>query len=106
MRWHSITGLAAVLPLAAHAALPGRLPHRDFLADGSSPLPDSLGYREHSTPKLLGVLDLDPRAVAEDDHAERWPLPVFLFDEQEVGPELEPVPVVDPLRRLPFLGDK
>ena len=90
--------LPAISPLAAHPALRRRLPHRDFFADGPTALPNFLGYREHLRAKSFGVLDLDPRAVAQDDDAERWPLPVLLLDEEEVGPELEPVPVAHPLR--------
>jgi hypothetical protein len=60
-------------------------------------LANLLGYREDLGAKSFGVLDLDPRAVAQDDHAERRPLPILLFDEEEVGPELEPVPGSHPL---------
>ncbi len=55
-------------------------------------------YRENLRPEGLGILDLDPRAVAQDDDAERGPLPVYLLNEESVGPELEPVPVAYPLR--------
>ena len=103
---NSAPSLPAIPPLAARAALPGRLPHRDFFLDSGPALPDFLGYREDLGAKPLGVLDLDPRAVAQDDHAERWPHPVLLFDEEEIGSELEPVPVVHPLRGLPFLGNE
>jgi hypothetical protein len=36
----------------------------------------------------------------------RWPHPVLIFDEEEVGSELEPMAVVHPLRGLPFFGDE
>jgi hypothetical protein len=61
-------------------------------------LADSLGDGQDRRAKALGVLDLDSRAVAQDDHAEWWPLSEIFFDEQEIGPELEPVPVAHPLR--------
>jgi hypothetical protein len=65
------------------------LPHRDFFADGPTPLANLLGYREHLGAKSVGILDLDPRAVAQDDDSKRWPLAVLLFDEEEVGPGIE-----------------
>jgi hypothetical protein len=91
-------GPPAILPLAAHPAFPRGLPHWDFFADGPTPLANFFGYREYLGAKGFGVLDLDPRAVTQDNDAKRGPLPVPLLDEEEVGPELEPVPVIDSLR--------
>ena len=62
-------------------------------------------YREHLQLEGFGILDLDSRAVAQDDDAEGRPLPVGLFEEQAVGDDLELVPVADSLRRLPFFRD-
>lgn len=57
-----------------------------------------LGYRENLGAKSVGILDLDPRAVAQYDDSEGRSLPVPLFDEEEVGPELKPMPVAYLLR--------
>ena len=70
-------------------------------------LPDFLGHREDLGPKLVGILDLDPLALGQDDHAVRRPHAEFLFDEQAIRPDLETVPRINPpSRRLPFLGNQ
>src|SRR4051812_3990644 len=74
--------LAAVLPLAAHAALPRRLPHRDFFGESCPMLSNLLGNRQDLRAEGLGVLDLDPRAITEDDDAERCPHPVLFLNQQ------------------------
>ena len=49
-------------------ALRGRLPHRDFFADCPPVFLDFLGYRQVvMVAKLLGVLDLNSRAVARSE---------------------------------------
>ena len=77
----SPAGLPAIPPLAARPALRRRLPYRDFFPDIPSVLPDFLGNAQDLCAELLGVRDLDPRAVAEHDHAERGPHPILIFDE-------------------------
>lgn len=79
--------------LPAHTSLRGRLPYRDFQPDGRTQFPDSLSDGQDLRAKPLGVLDLEPRVVAQDDHDERWQYPVRFFDEQEIGSELESMPL-------------
>ncbi len=61
-------------------------------------LPNFLGDGEDLGTEGLGVLHLDPLAIAQDDHPERRSHPVLLLDEQEIGRELEPMAPTDPLR--------
>jgi hypothetical protein len=61
------------------------LPHRNFLDDCPSALPDSLGNREHLRSKIFGVLDFDPLAVSNDDPAIGGPCPVVIGEPVKGG---------------------
>jgi len=73
--------LPTILPLAARPTPRRGLPQRDFIPDSLSMSPDFLGYRKHLGAESVGVLDLDPLPVTQDDESVRWPLPIPLFDE-------------------------
>src|SRR4051812_8747944 len=89
--------LSAIPSLAARSALQGGRVDRDFLPDSRPTLPDFLSDGEDFGAKLLGVRDLDPLAVLDDDDAIGGPHPVGFLDQEEIGPQLEPVAGIDPL---------
>lgn len=72
-----------------------------------SMFPDFSRDAEHFGAENLSILDFHPFAIAQD-HEPVWrPHAVLFFDQDEVGPELELVALIDSLRlrALPFLGN-
>jgi hypothetical protein len=62
----SLTPVAIPPLVPARPALPGNLPQSYIFANDSTPLANTLSYREDLAANLLGVFDLDPRAVAQE----------------------------------------
>lgn len=75
--------LAARVTLPARPALRRDGPHLDFPLDVPPVLSDYLSYREDFRAEPFRIFHPDPRAIVEDDHAERRPHPILFLDEQE-----------------------